>query len=170
MILSQLRRYNQNCRVLLSTGGNLDSNKVASRRSNTTLTYVFNNSCEWLEDDSEFHNVFEFAAKVEEIAEKDSYTNKYLTALLLCKYGDRVIINHTTPGNEKIIMFNSFSYQGKRRKKRATQMRKKNLIKDEIKIMNVKNSHPSPEQLWDTLEKRNFRKMKISRKIWMFLN
>lgn len=98
-------RYHQNCRVLFSTGGNLNSNKVAGRRSNTTLTNAFEKACEWLEEESELHSVSEFAAKVDEFAETDAYTNKYLTTLLQRKYGDHVIINHAGPGKENVILF-----------------------------------------------------------------
>ena len=154
-------RYHQNCRVLFSTGGNLDSNKSAGRRSNTTMESAFEKARKWLEKESELHSVSGFAAKVEEFAEDNAYTNKYLIKLLQRKYGDHIMINHAGPGKENIIAFQNtaqFLIEEKFKKKEGSVNDEKerminivgNLIKDEIRAMNVNDAYPSPEQLSDS--------------------
>lgn len=85
------------------------------------MTNAFGKACDWLEKESELHNVSKFAAKIKEFAERDSYTKKCVTMLFLRKYGDHVIINHAGHGKEIIFLFQTtarFNIKENIRKKR----------------------------------------------------
>ena len=155
-------QYHQNCRVNFSLKRNLENKKSIGNPRNSELNLAFEETCNWLESQVELHTLKDFMNKMKEKSvTHESYSRNHTKTCLKEKYGQYITITSQGEGKPSIIGFqNTINYlieqkyrqkeenNGESEKERMVNILG-NVIKDEIRSINMSEYYPNSEELSD---------------------
>ena len=105
-LVSAGARYHKNCRLLFVSGQKLKENGPVGRPKLSEKISAFEEGCSWLENETDFHTLSEFAEKVEQLSETgETYCRRHLKHLLNKKYGQYIKVTSVSEGRDDIISF-----------------------------------------------------------------